>query len=142
MSNVYGNSTGVRHPKNTLPTPDGWTALTDVTYRVNDATTGFMARVFVRGSEVVISYCSTTDEAGAELLDWTKGNLPAGTGLPAPQVLQAAELYMKVANDPQFADMSISFTGHSLGGGLASLMAVWFDRPATVFDEAFFSKSA
>ena len=116
-----------------------WTAFTDATYRINDTTTGFMARVYTRGSEVVISYCGTTDE---NLLDWTQGNLPAGTGLRAPQVLQAAELYMKAASDPQFAGKSISFTGHSLGGGLASLMAVWFDRPATVFDEAFFSKSA
>lgn len=32
----------------------------------------------------------------------------------------------------------ISFTGHSLGGGLASLMSVWFDRPSIVFAPAPF----
>ena len=138
-ANVYGNSPDVRREQNTLPEPEGWTPLNDSTYKVNDTSTGFMARVYVNGSEVVISYCGTTDE---NYKDWYLGNIPAGIGTDAPQVLQAADLYMKVANDPQFAGKSISFTGHSLGGGLASLMAVWFDRPATVFDEAFFSKSA
>ncbi|WP_439588563.1 calcium-binding protein, partial [Hydrogenophaga sp.] len=32
----------------------------------------------------------------------------------------------------------ISFTGHSLGGGLAANMAVWYDRPATTFAAAPF----
>ena len=40
------------------------------------------------------------------------------------------------------SDYQLDVTGHSLGGGLASLMAVFFDRPATVFDEAPFEMSA
>ncbi|WP_371256958.1 hypothetical protein [Ottowia sp. oral taxon 894] len=53
----------------------------------------------------------------------------------------AAQYFLAVVNwaaengkDPQ----KISFTGHSLGGGLASNMAVWFNRPATTFAEAPF----
>ena len=38
--------------------------------------------------------------------------------------------------------MRFQFTGHSLGGGLASLMAVWFDRQAHVFAPAPFQASA
>ncbi len=37
---------------------------------------------------------------------------------------------------------NISFTGHSLGGGIASLMAVFFNKQATVFDEAPFQLTA
>ena len=37
---------------------------------------------------------------------------------------------------------TISFTGHSLGGGLASLMAVFFGGTATTFDQAPFRNSA
>lgn len=140
-ANVYGTSPDVRNQRNTLPIPDGWTTFGQASgYQIDDHATGFMAGVYVNGNEVVISYSGTTDE---NTLDWTQGNLPAGAATSlAPQVLQAAEFYLKVAADPQFAGKTISFTGHSLGGGLASLMAVWFDRPATVFDEAFFSKSA
>lgn len=31
---------------------------------------------------------------------------------------------------------NITFTGHSMGGGIAATMAVWFNRPAVVFDPA------
>jgi hypothetical protein len=41
-----------------------------------------------------------------------------------------------------FPAANITFTGHSLGGGLASLMAVLFDKQATVFDEAPFQLAA
>lgn len=57
------------------------------------------------------------------------------------QQMLAAQYFLAVINwaaengkDPQ----KISFTGHSLGGGLASNMAVWFNRPATTFAEAPF----
>ncbi|AKU66069.1 hypothetical protein ADJ79_00295 [Ottowia sp. oral taxon 894] len=57
------------------------------------------------------------------------------------QQMLAAQYFLAVVNwaaengkDPQ----KISFTGHSLGGGLASNMAVWFNRPATTFAEAPF----
>jgi hypothetical protein len=157
-ANVYGNYPDVgpvnpvRSGPNTLPVPDGWTQMSAASgYKQNDTSTGFMAGVYVSGSQVVISYCGTTAENS---LDWTMGNIPAGSGLDyvdvafplvptvATQVVQAALLYMKVLNDPQFAGKSVSFTGHSLGGGLASLMAVYFNKPAVVFDEAFFVKSA
>ena len=41
----------------------------------------------------------------------------------------------------EYPDAIISFTGHSLGGGLASIMAVFFNKNATVFDLAPFKNS-
>ena len=58
-------------------------------------------------------------------------------GLP----LFAAALYyqkIKVANP----GADITFTGHSLGAGLASVMSVWFNRPASVFADAPFELTA
>ena len=133
-ANVYGNSRDVRAEQNILAAPDGWTAL-EPRLVLPD---GFMATAYQRGNEIVISYAGTTDESP---LDWINGKLPAATGAwLAPQVFDAAKFYLDVlAANPT---ANISFTGHSLGGGLASLMAVYFDRHATVFDEAPFQKSA
>lgn len=146
-ANVYGNypdvngKNPVRSGNNNLPVPTGWTQITTPDYKQNTPDTGFMASVYTTGSEVVIAYAGTTDENPN---DWLTGNLPAGTGLSnfnnftgpvvATQVVQAAKLYLKVLKDPQFAGKTISFTGHSLGGGLASLMAVYFNQTAMVFD--------
>src|SRR5947207_2313179 len=141
-ANVYGSKdiggrtsiAAVRHPRNTLPAPDGWTPLGPPTV-LSD---GFMAQAYQRGTEIVVSYAGTTDE---DLLDWLTGNVPAATAaILAPQVIDAAKFYLDVLRDN--AGATISFTGHSLGGGLASLMAVYFDRDAVVFDEAPFQKSA
>ena len=143
-ANVYGaanNDEGgaplYRSPLNSLPLPGpNWTQIKE---RVLPS--GFMARAYrdnITG-EVIVSYAGTTDENGNDW--WT--NIPAGLGFPSQQVYDAAAFYMDVLNSPEGAAASeISFTGHSLGGGLASLMAVFFDRRAVVFDEAPFQKAA
>ncbi len=143
-ANAYGatnnSSDGdplVRSERNTLPLPSSdWVVIAE---RVS--TTGFMARAYqeVSTGRVVIAYAGTTDESS---MDWITGNIPAGVGLPSQQVIEAAEFYMDVLNSPYGQSGEISFTGHSLGGGLASLMAVYFDHKAIVFDEAPFEKSA
>ncbi len=57
------------------------------------------------------------------------------------QLKQAADYYLQVkASAP--AGTKMSFTGHSLGGGLASLMAVFFGESAYTFDQAPFLQSA
>lgn len=140
---VYGTTTSesgasqVRSERNTLPLPSpDWAVIAE---RVSS--TGFMARAYLEGStgKVVIAYAGTTDESS---MDWFSGNIPAAAGAPSQQVIEAARFYMDVLNSPYGQSADISFTGHSLGGGLASLMAVYFDRQATVFDEAPFEKSA
>src|SRR2546425_5329852 len=75
-ANVYGNSKAVRDPRNTLPTPDGWTRLpitpSDVLASGSTAT-GFMARAYQNGNDIVVSYAGTTDEDNELLLDWLTG---------------------------------------------------------------------
>lgn len=60
--------------------------------------------------------------------------------MSSPQINAAALVAAKVISE--YGAENVSFTGHSLGGGLASLIAVWFDRPATVFDAAPFENTA
>lgn len=57
------------------------------------------------------------------------------------QLKQAADYYLQVKASAAVGT-TITFTGHSLGGGLASLMAVLFDESAFTFDQAPFRNSA
>lgn len=114
-ANVYGNSSEVRLPANTLPVPEGWRQQS----RVNDKTTGFMASSFVKDNQVVISYAGTTPGAP----DWFTGNIPAATGVVlAPQILQAACFYidtlelLKVDGELP-SNLMVSFKGPSLREG-------------------------
>jgi hypothetical protein len=84
-ANVYGNKPNppdiVRSVNNTLPVPEGWTPLLNPTTggwtwaNQNNprsgvtANYGFMARAYTNGSEIVISYAGTTDEAS---VGWAK----------------------------------------------------------------------
>jgi RTX calcium-binding nonapeptide repeat (4 copies)/Lipase (class 3) len=94
---------------------------------------GFSYGVYRNGAEIVISYTGTN-----EGLDWAT-NGANGFGLGSTQTTKAALAYLQAK---QQYGSNITFTGHSLGGGLASIMAVWFDRPAVVFDEAPFEIAA
>lgn len=140
-----GSAGVIRSAQNTLPLPEGWSVLDHVD--ANDApnSSGFLAGVYGNGNRIVISFAGTTAETNNSLFspasDWFSANLPAGFGLSmATQIEQAANLYLEVQKG--YPDADISFTGHSLGGGLASLMGLFFDREATVFDAAPFKKSA
>jgi len=92
---------------------------------------GFAYAVFRNSStnEIVIAFRGTDDLS----VDWL-GN----GGLLVAQERQAAKVYAQVLRDfgSDAQGSNISFTGHSLGGGLAATMGVWFNRPATVFDPA------
>ena len=119
---------------NRFPVSHGWSevALSHVTLP-----SGFEAVSFTDGSEIVISYAGTdpSDVFG----DWLT-NLGLGLGLDADQLNEAALYYLQVKEANPGA--TISFTGHSLGGGLAALMAVFFDEQAVTFDQAPFFNAA
>jgi Ca2+-binding RTX toxin-like protein len=132
---------------NRAPLPDGWIVLTryDTAGSGQNATSGFSARVYqnVSTGAVVISYAGTEFNTSSYGLvaDFISGNIPLAIGRYGEQAYQAALLYQRVQADPLLGD-NITFTGHSLGGGLASVMAVWFNRPAYVFAPAPFELSA
>ena len=119
--NVYQAST-----KNTVDLPSAWIRIPQPS-----GTDGFAYAVYQNTAtkEVVISFRGTDNDFG----DWT-----TNLGLSLSQEKQAAAVYSRVLHDlgtdPQGSN--ITFTGHSLGGGLAGTMAVWFNRTAVVFDPA------
>ncbi|MDD5385109.1 MAG: calcium-binding protein [Gallionella sp.] len=128
---------------NKFPIPTGWYM---VSRNPQDNTTGFEAATFGNGTtlatstEIVISFAGT---GPGSLLsaDWVHGNIPLASANLSDQLRQAADYYLQVkASAP--AGTTISFTGHSLGGGLASLMAVFFGESAFTFDQAPFRASA
>ena len=121
-----------RHPINRFPDllSRGWTE-----FSLQQLPSGFEAVSFQKGTEIVISFAGTGSN-----VDWW-ANAGGFFGVSTDQLRQAADYYlqMKAAN-PILT--KISFTGHSLGGGLASLMAVFFGETATTFDQAPFRISA
>lgn len=107
--------------------PANWVTLRDRT----EGSAGFAYAIFrnTGANEIVISYRGTDGDVG----DWL-----TNIGRSISQERQAAVVYAEIlrtyGKDAQGSN--ISFTGHSLGGGLAATMAIWFNRPATVFDPA------
>ncbi len=118
--------------RNRPTVPIGWEQLT---YQP-DGFDGFSYGVFRRigTTEVVVAYTGTNQNS----LDWI-ANISNGFGLSSTQLTQAARVYLEAK---QTYGSNITLTGHSLGAGLASAVAVWFDRPAVVFDNAPFELSA
>lgn len=120
-----------RHKLNRLPMPEGWSEIEHET-----ETSGFEVISFKRDNEIVIAYAGT----GPGLPDWDD-NILLGTGVSlSPQLKEAVAYYLEVKRaNPQ---AQITLTGHSLGGGLASLIGVFFDESAVTFDQAPFRASA
>jgi Ca2+-binding RTX toxin-like protein len=92
-----------------------------------EGTGGFAYTVYQNTAtqEIVISF------RGSDGLS----DVPTNIGLSISQERQAAEVYTRILRQ-YGSDANISFTGHSLGGGLAATMGVWFNRTAVVFDPA------
>lgn len=123
-----------------IPTAMGWTAAAP--WVPDDHVTGFSAGAYRKGNEIVISYAGTNGEFGG-VRDHLYANFPAANGVVSSHVMQAIYYYFYVRDaNPDVPLENISFTGHSLGGGLASLMAIYFDKRATIFAPAPFQLSA
>ncbi|WP_319585589.1 Mbeg1-like protein [uncultured Desulfobulbus sp.] len=118
------------------PDPETWTEMEHTS-----EPSGFEAVYFQRGTgankEIVISFAGTYDK---DNMGDIATDIALGAGLFAMQLLQAAEYYLQVkAENP---DVQITLAGHSLGGGLAALVGVFFGVNAVTFDQAPFRKTA
>ena len=127
--------------QNWINEPVGWTQLEPKPPIRSEESpvSGFEAVAFKKGStgEVVISFAGTNFSESMDLV--ADGIL--GLGFMQKQLVDAALFFKKVeAAVPQ--GTKITFTGHSLGGGLAALMGVFFNRDAVTFDPAPFRLTA
>lgn len=121
-----------KEDKNRPNLPSGWTRLE---YQP-DNSLGLSYGVFKRDAtgEIVLAFSGTNNNAG----DF-QSDLAGPIGLPAWQISNAALAYQQTKEK---YGSNITLSGHSLGGGLASVMATWFNRPAVVFDQAPFQLTA
>jgi len=124
----------VRSLQNELPTGD-WELIQAIGAPDNEI--GFGAKVYRSGTQIVIAFRGTD---APELQDFLTGNIPAASGWMSQQVSAAIRLVADVMDANPNTDLM--FTGHSLGGGLASLMAAFFQKQATTFDMAPFGNTA
>ncbi|WP_068420161.1 hypothetical protein [Labrenzia sp. OB1] len=102
---------------------------------------GFSAELFEKNGQFVISLRGTDDWLDFSGEDWIgpDADLNANSGFITGQISTQLILAVKYVEEVLALGVSlesITFTGHSLGGGLASALAALYDRPAYVFDPA------
>lgn len=126
---------------NRFPIPTGWNF---VSRNPQDNATGFESAAFGNGTtlaastNIVISFAGTYP--GDILGDWA-ANIGLATGGGSIQLQQAVDYYLSVKTSAPVG-ATITLTGHSLGGGLAALVGVFFGVSTTTFDQAPFANSA
>lgn len=138
---------------NQIPMPQGATSL-EGSLEGRTLSSGYECRAYNYGGKIVISFAGTyfpdkfldgltsgsvTANDAAGLKDWL-ANINLGVGALDQQLKDAAVFYEDVKRENP--DAEISFTGHSLGGGLAALMGVLFNKQAVTFDPAPFRGAA
>jgi len=115
---------------NQFPVPTGWSQ-----FNPKKENSGFEAVSFRKGDEVVISFAGRAP-------GWSRDNWEIFclyNGDPSDQLREAAAYYLEMK---KLYGNRISLTGHSLGGGIAALLGVFFNVHAETFDQAPFSRSA
>lgn len=151
---IYNNERGVRGPINRLELAVGWKELSETPNgfaaqsRFNNGPLGFTGGAYINTSgEIVIAFKGTDflvdegrkSELVADMV--TNVGLALGRSAISSQLIQAAEYYAEVkkwALTNGYNPASITFTGHSLGGGIASVMTAWTGRSSSVFAQAPF----
>ena len=118
-----------------IPTQSGWIEKPE-SHRSLDYC-GFEAVSFQRGNEIVISFAGTNGPT--DVCD-NANNASLATGNSCDQLREAALYYCQIK--AAYPNATITLTGHSLGGGLASLIGIFFNTNAVTFDQAPFRNTA
>ena len=136
---------------NNIHLPDGWTEITfealstafwgegsstDIPF-FNQWGDGFYAKAYEKDNEIVIAFRGTDD-----LEDWTTSNIASFLGEASEQYLHAFAFVKAVQAYAGAAKSIVGYTGHSLGGGLATEMAVYFGEDAKIFAPRLSNDSA
>src|ERR1035438_10371981 len=124
---------------NSFPVPSGWLGV-----RQDNQPSGFEAISFINGTSIATSTDIVISFAGTDFsqpgTDFLHGNIPLALGRVSDQLKQAADYYLQVkALNP---GATITLTGHSLGGGIAALIGVFFGQTTFTFDQAPFALTA
>ncbi len=91
--------------------------------------TGFKGVAYSYNGETIISFAGTNDFSDV----WY--GYGGGFGVGSTQAEQAAAFFWEVNGGASVPYSSnVTFTGHSLGGGIAGLMAGLYGKEAVVFD--------
>lgn len=96
---------------------------------LEDPATGFRAAVYVKDGQYVVAFAGTDPTELGDL----GADIEQGLGFDSPQYEMARSLGLKLAE--QLGD-DVVFTGHSLGGGLASFAALATGGTAVTFNAA------
>jgi hypothetical protein len=101
---------------------------------------GFSAQAYTYNGETIISFRGT-DPGWAAVNDIFNG-WSGGAGVQSTQAGLAAQFYQSVVGSAAFPfSTNVTFTGHSLGGGLAGLLAGLYGKQAVVFDNMAYSSA-
>ena len=118
--------------------PLGWRIDPDPKLTRREFLSGFEATVFYSDAgQAVVAFRGTDGLLG--LNDWAH-NFDLARGDRSVQLDYAIEVVADVIG--KYGRENVQITGHSLGGGLASLTAAFFDLPAFIFAPAPFEMSA
>ncbi len=114
----------------------GFTELASINEFNKDS--GFEGVVVRRGNDIVLAIAGTDDniDYAVDVVQYFGAT---------PQIKRAIDLYImaqseisRIKSVESDFNPNVTFTGHSLAGGIASIMGILFDLPAFVFDSAPF----
>jgi hypothetical protein len=138
LNHDYEHAKLAQHAYSDGPPPEGWTEITDKKELakmgiVNDPNSDFRARAYkpdpnVFGDDMKTTVAFRGTQSGE---DW-KNNLQQGVGMKSDYYKKA----VGIGNAARANNADVEFTGHSLGGGLASAAASAGGKDATTFNSA------